>query len=564
MMTTPRRYHAGFHALLAATSLACALSATGAHADEREDLQQLRTTTLALIQALVEGGLLSREKADALIRQSQQTPSPGLASASGSGERRPVIRVPYVPETVKKEMREEIRQDVLAQARAERWGEPGALPDWVHRLNLEGDVRFRLQHEDWDKNNLLPTGGTTFGYLDQFESPAWSPDLANTTNSRDRLTLRARFGISGDLGFGLNAGMRLSTGNFGPVSTSQTLSGGDGNFSKYNVLLDRAYVKWQAFVPDVTLMAGRFANPFFGGDLAWPDDLNFDGLAGNVKHRVTDHSHVFATAGVFPLQEFESSGNDKWLYGLQFGGSFNAAPDTTVSLGLGFFDFKRVEGVADERFADQVLAGTPYLTSAYPRSVRQKGNTLLRLNPFTQSDLSTGVAPVWGLASKFRPITFSGAVSFNPSGALSVKGSLDVIKNTGFNLEDIRRRAALPDLQLQEKTTGLQARLHIGSPKQELRGDWSAFLAWRRFERDAWLDGFTDTTWHLGGTNYSGWSLGGAYYVGPRTSMGLRVTSTRNLKDGAMLNNPFGGTEPNVSSAPLKIDVIQLELNSRF
>lgn len=564
MTTNPRRPRAGFHALLTATALACTLAATGARADEAESLQLLRSTTLSLIQTLVDSGLLPREKADELIRQSQQARPPAVAAVPADGEKRPVIRVPYVPENVKNEMREEIRKDVLAQARSERWGEPGALPGWARRLNLEADVRVRFQHEDWDKNNLQPTGGTTFGYLDQFESPAWAPDLANTTNSRDRLTLRARFGVSGDLGFGFNGGMRLSTGNTGPVSTSQTLAGNDGGFGKYNVLLDRAYIQWQAFVPDVTLMAGRFANPFFGGDLAWPDDLNFDGLAGNVKHRVNDRGQVFATAGVFPLQEFESSGDDKWLYGLQLGGSFEAGRNTTVSLGLGLFDFKSVEGVADERFADEVLVSSPYLTSAYPRSVRQKGNTLLRLNPFTLSNLTTGVAPVWGLASKFRPITFSGAVSFNPSEALTVKGSVDVIKNTGFDLEDIRRRAGLADLQLQEKTTGVQARVQMGSPKQELRGDWSAYLAWRRFERDAWLDGFTDTTWHLGGTNYSGWSLGGAYYVGPRTSMGLRVTSTRNLEDGERLNNPFGGTVPNVSSAPLKIDVIQLELNSRF
>jgi len=47
--------------------------------------------------------------------------------------------------------------------------------------------------------------------------------------------------------------------------------------------------------------------------------------------------------------------------------------------------------------------------------------------------------------------------------------------------------------------------------------------------------------------------------VGPRTSAGLRVTSTRNLEDGALI-----GGVPNVSSSPLKIDVIQLELNTRF
>ena len=162
------------------------------------------------------------------------------------------------------------------------------------------------------------------------------------------------------------------------------------------------------------------------------------------------------------------------------------------------------------------------------------------------------------MASKFRPLVLNLGYQTTAMESVTFKTSLDLIKNTGFDLAEINHRTAAP-IELAEKTTALQVRAQIGSPKQELRGDWTAFLSWRKFERDAWVDAFTDTTWHLGGTNYSGWSIGGAYYVGPRTSAGLRVTSTRNLEDGALI-----GGVPNVSSAPLKIDVIQLELNSRF
>ena len=171
---------------------------------------------------------------------------------------------------------------------------------------------------------------------------------------------------------------------------------------------------------------------------------------------------------------------------------------------------------------------------------------------------------MWGLASKFRPLTVSAAYTYRGLDELSVRASADFIQNIGFSLSDIRRRAQPgADIDVAKKNRAWQARVQIGTPKQELLGDWSAYVGWRRFERDAWLDAFTDTTWHLGGTNYVGWTLGGAYFVGPRTSLGLRVTSTRNLTDGRT-EQVTGVTVPNLSSVRQRIDVLQVELNSRF
>jgi len=94
-------------------------------------------------------------------------------------------------------------------------------------------------------------------------------------------------------------------------------------------------------------------------------------------------------------------------------------------------------------------------------------------------------------------------------------------------------------------------------------GQWQGTLAFRRLGRDAWVDAFTDTTWHLGGTNYQGWSLGGVYGLGHRTSAGLRWTSTRNLPDTTLYTS-VDGVGPGLSNYRLKIDVLQLEVNSRF
>jgi len=179
----------------------------------------------------------------------------------------------------------------------------------------------------------------------------------------------------------------------------------------------------------------------------------------------------------------------------------------------------------------------------------------------------TNGGPVWGLASKFRPLNLSTGLVLRHLAPLELGINLDYVRNSGFDLADIKRRAAasgpLMD-SLAEKTTGTQLRLNLGHPSLSSAGQWSAFVALRRFERDAWIDGFTDTTWHLGGTNYKGWQIGGSYAFDRRASLGLRLTSSRNLDDGVRVKLGDGTTTGTLSSAWLKIDVLQLDLSARF
>jgi hypothetical protein len=572
----------GMRPITVAAALLCGLLSAPAVANERAELERLRGTTLNLIKLLVDGGLLSQEKAEQLVKQAQQdaapadaavaqpaAPAPATAGAPRSG----VIRVPYVPESLRNQMRDEIKQDVLNQARSERWGEPGALPAWARRINFEGDVRFRLQSEDWDRRNVSAAEGEGLAFQNDaaYEGPiAWSPDLTNTQDRRDRMTLRARFGLTSDLAFGFKTGLRLSTGNAQAVSTSQTLGGSNGNFSKYSVLLDRAWIQWTPYQPDVTAIVGRFSSPYFGGDLIWPDDMNFDGVAVKANHAFNDANKVFVNAGAFPLSEFQSDAADAWLYGAQIGAIFKPDANSQFDIGLGYYDFNNIEGNFDPMYRDTAntfgAADKSYLSSEYKKAVRQRGNTLIRINqPVAAAGSATAVAPVWGLASKFRPLTLSAAYNHQGFEGLNIRISADFINNTAFSQADIRRRAQPgANIDLAKKTHAWQARAQIGSTKQELLGDWSAYLGWRRFERDAWVDAFTDTTWHLGGTNYVGWTLGGSYYVGPRTSLGARVTSTRNLTDGRTETLSGGAEVPNLSSIRQRVDVLQVELNSRF
>jgi Putative porin len=559
-----RRAHSRGLATCLAVVLTCSLAqAQPAAPAERSELEQLRATTLALIQALVEQGLISRTRADALLRDAAKRAEPAQAAAAApaaSDTARPagnVVRVPYIPETMKAQIKEDIRNDVLATAREEGWADARKFPPWLRGITLEGDVRVRAESDRFDSANLAASV-----YRAQVDSPAWSPDLTNTQTDRNRMTLRARLGLNARLTDDVTAGVRLSTGGTtNPSSESQTLG---ISFNRHAVGWDRAFVRWEPRF-DLRLEAGRMAVPFYGTDLLWPDDLSVDGLALRGERNLASGLFAFATIGAFPLEEFALSGNDKWLYGAQIGADWAIGGGTQLKLGLAVYDFRRIEGVRETGLPPPaaLAATTPYQLSQYPAAIRQKGNTLINLN-----DPTSTAAPVWGLASKFRPVNLTVGLSFSQLAPLQAGVTVDYVKNSGFDIADIRSRAGTSAVSdLAQKNTGLQIRAQVGRPHPGERGDWQVFAALRKFERDAWPDAFTDTTWNLGGTNYKGYSVGGSYFVDRNTSVGLRWTSTRNLDDGRRFQTVPGdptSISGNLSSAPLKIDVIQLDLNAKF
>ncbi|MFY8116583.1 MAG: putative porin [Roseateles sp.] len=573
-------------------ALAGALMAPLAQADERRELEQLRATTLGLIEALVGQGLLSRERADALLKQAQASPAPAVAAvpaaataAATAKSTANVIRVPYVSETLRAQIREEVKNEVLATAREERWADPRSMPEWVRGLQVEGDVRVRWQMEDFGTpryaagataNPCYSVGGGVPAecYRVQRDSPAWAPDLTNTTIDRRRMTLRARLGVTAKVSDDVQAGIRLSTGSSsGPSSASQTLG---SHFNRSAMMLDRAFIRWEPR-HNLRLLAGRMDRPFYGSDLLWPDDLGVEGVAAQGELDLAPGVYAFANAGAFSLEEFGTSRADKWLYGLQAGVDWALDGRTQWRFAVAAYDFRDVEGRRETALppaAGSPVAGTrTYLPSQYPANVRLKGNTLINLCPAGSEGNAnvpapcTNGGPVWGLASKFRPLNLSTGLVLRQFEPLELGINLDYVRNSGFDLADIKRRAAasgpLMD-SLAEKTTGTQLRLNLGHPSLSSAGQWNAFVALRRFERDAWIDGFTDTTWHLGGTNYKGWQIGGSYAFDRRASLGLRLTSSRNLDDGVRVKLGDGTTTGTLSSAWLKIDVLQLDLNARF
>jgi len=567
---TPRRHRlAAVAAALAATTAAPAIAQTptpaGSPTAEAAALNELRATTLSLIETLVEQGLLTRAKADELLRRARaagNTPNGTAPTAAGPvtgwGAPQPVVRVPYLSETTREKIKQELRSDVLATARDEGWTDGRRLPSWLNSVAVEGDLRVRAQAEMLPADNIAPEV-----FRAQTESPAWAPDLTNTQHDRHRMTLRARVGVTAKASDSLSAGVRLATGSTSGSPTSESATLGNGS-NRLAIGIDRAWLRWEP-LHGLRVEGGRMAVPFDGTDLLWPDDMGLDGLAGRGELNLGKGLYGFAKAGAFPLEEFANSSRDKWLLGGQMGIDWAFGSAWQMRAALGVYQFRNIEGVRESELPPTgALAGVvPYQTSAYPAATRQKGNTLINLN----APQSTA-APVWGLASRFRPVDLSLSLSSRHYSPYEATLSVDVVKNTAFDSSDIERRAGTTAVQgLRDKTLGYQAKLLFGAPKLAQAGDWQAFAAFRHFERDAWVDAYTDTTWHLGGTNYKGFSLGGQYTIDRQATLGLRFTSTKNLDDGVRflaIPGDESSISGNLSSAPLKIDLLQLEANLKF
>ena len=552
------------HHMVAAACAALTLLAPAAHAQdaERASLEALRQTTLGLIEALVAGGVLSRDKADQLIADANRRGLQAAAAAASptqAAAATPVVRVPYVPQVVRDQIRDELREEIVARARTERWGVPNALPEWTDRIAIEGDLRVRQQGERFDRANAAPAdllaaslSGVTRA-VDLAAGTSAGLPTANTQEDRDRLRLRARLGINAKVADTVSAGLRLATGSATDrVSTNQTLG---NNFNRYTLLLDRAWVRLDP-ADWATAIAGRMPNPWFSSDMVWSENLNFDGVALQFRRPLSPTAEwlPFATLGYFPIREAVPPRRGRSIVGAQVGVQWEASTLTRVRLGLAQYRFQNFTGRVDTDYDAITGPGRSYGQYEYEAGLRQRGNTLfLTNNPL---EIAAGLTPDrarWGLASRFEPVVLTAAAEFSHFAPYVVGLSGEVVRNSAYSRADVLQRSGvgLNDARV----FGVQARATIGMQSLRNVGDWQGSLAYRWLGSDAVPDAFVDSDLGLGGTNVRGWTLGLQYAVARDTQLGLRWLSGRTI------------SSPSVQQGLLdrfNVDTLQVDLNVRF
>ena len=560
--------------------------ADGATTDAVDKAPATASVTLNLINRLVEKGVLSKEDAEGLIRQAESDALTARAKQKVEIENAvrqevlaPVdekeVSVNYIPETVKAQMREEIKHDVLTEARVQNWKAPAGTPAWVEKYRVFGDFRMRVQ------SDLFPSGNNNTGAFPNFNAintgapfdttgTQFSPQY-NADKDRERIRLRARIGAEIDLSDGLTAGMRLATGeDNSPISPNQTLGsagngGQGGNFSKYAIWLDRAFLSYHlgSEQDEVNFYAGRFDNPFFSTDIIWDDDLGFDGFAAKGKFRINDDIRVFATAGAFPVfntnfnfasnqpSKFEST--DKYLYGGQIGVDWKIADKLTGKVAIAYYDFQGVEGKLSTPFTPLTPTDAGDTDSTRP-SFAQKGNTYMALrNIIPDASNGFGTTNQWqyfGLATPFRDVTVTGRLDYDGYEPLRLSLIGEFVKNIAFDQASVASKAVNnrgAGGGFDGGDTAWMLNFQIGEAALEKFGDWQVYFGYRYVESDSVVDGLTDSEFGGGGTNLKGYSIGGNFALTPALHVGARWMSADQIAGPTYRN-----------------DIIQVDLNAKF
>jgi hypothetical protein len=546
----------GIAARALALGLALAAASPAHAAAEQQSLEELRNTVINLLQALVAQGVITRERAEGLVAQAQQKAA--TDAQVRTQEEAGSVRVTYVPQVVRDqiraevtaELRDEVAAQVVATAKEQEWGVPGALPDWIRRVRWSGDVRLRGQAD------LFPDGNVQGVYLD-FQTinqrggflRAGPAAFVNVDEDRYRTRVQARFGIEAQLLDSITAGVRLSTGSLtDPVSANQTL-GQTGN--RYTVGFDRVYLRWDATNADefrwLTLAGGRTANPFQSTELLFDRDLAFEGLYGTVRYPFSggraEPSNAFLTLGAFPIQEVELSARDKLLLSAQLGTELRFDEGHRLRVAAALHDFRNVQGRRNA--PDSTL-----LDYTAPQFL-QRGNTLFDIR--NDLDVTTNL---FALAGEYRLANLNVMYEVPVWSDLRLWATGDVVENVGWKRSNV---LANTGLDLDARTRGYQLELGVGHSDVLNRGLWRVGLAYRYAQRDAVLDAFTDSDFRGGGTDAKGYILTSELGVARNAWVRLRYY-TGDVIDGVPVSEFLGVRE----SAQFSQDTVQLDVQASF
>jgi hypothetical protein len=567
--------------------------------------------TLNLISRLVQRGILTKEDAGDLIKQAQndakvaaqqsaatqqavqqsQAAQQAAMEAAAPPSSDESVSVSYVPEIVKTEMRNEIKQDVMEAAQSEGWATPN-YPSWLANFRPFSDFRFRYEGDYYPSGNTTNTLDTiNFNAINtgnpynisqlQGQSPYTQPPTYNTTENRDRMRIRFRFGADMNLGENFTSGFRIGTGQNGsPVSENQSLGASTlagttqgGNFSDYAIWLDRAFLKYEiGSDPDrlAAITVGRFDNPFFTPTtIMWANDIGFDGIAAQGRYKLFKGFTPFFSGGLFPIYNtdlnFSSvnqpkySSYDKYLYAAQGGIDWKINKDFAFKAAAGYYYFQNAEGQVS---APQVAysASDIFSTDASRPSFAQKGNTYIALRDIPATvDNSYGTInqyQYFGLATPFHVLSANGRLEYRhwEPFVVSLSGEWDqnlawnagAIQNNGpSNLGPVNNVGA--NGQYAGGNNAWIAQLKVGSAALEKRWDWDMGISYRYVESDAVIDGFCDSDFGGGGTNLKGFAFGG------------NLALSRNVFIGAHWLSATG-----ICGPQYKEDILQIDINSRF
>jgi len=320
--------------------------------------------------------------------------------------------------------------------------------EWHENVKVKGDFRYR--HEMIDKEGK---------------------------DARNRHRLRARVGIEGKVSEYTTVMVQMATGSDDPVSTNQTL---DDAFSSKDFRLDLAYLKTKHHsLPGVTIIGGKFKNPFFKpgeSELIWDSDWNPEGGVLKYDRSFDEISMTLIGSGLW-IDE-RSSGDDSWLGAVQAVLRYDISDNgTSLALGGGYFQYVNAK-ICSPFFDASEPAG-----NTYDSVMVDDEYEYVYYNDYELVELfAEATHVVDGI-----PITVMG----------------DFVTNTAADFLD----------------TGWLVGVRLGKTKKQ--GSWAFRYNYREVEKDAVVGAYTDSDFRGGGTDAKGHEFGGGYQLAGNTTFNV-------------------------------------------
>jgi hypothetical protein len=215
-----------------------------------------------------------------------------------------------------------------------------AVAKQLGSMTFSGDLRFRYESIYGQQNSLASS-----------DAPG---ALGNPLTSRQRLRIRARFAVRGRVGDEFEWGLRLATGSFPDMtSTNQTLT---DFFNRKPFAVDWAYIAYKPkALPGFQVQAGKFDTPWTRTELTWDNDISVEGLSESYTREFKgsafknfalvawqlpmlerNSAFVLGSDGRVDLNASGRAGRDLALYGAQL--RTEVAPSKNLSFKLSASD----------------------------------------------------------------------------------------------------------------------------------------------------------------------------------------------------------------------------------
>jgi hypothetical protein len=292
------------------------------------------------------------------------------------------------------------------------------MPDWVTSLKINGDFRGRA--ENFHSDNPAYTARTRFRYRVR---------LGFDVTMLDDIQVGIRL-ASGDPAVAGSPGLG---GN--PVSANTTFN---SNASRKNVYLDAAFAKWTpihdgAWTASATV--GKFDNPFQVSNMVFDYDWVPEGASAQVGYQFNDQQSIKAIGAAFVLGELNqgniqdatantggtgvnSPGHTPAIFGGQMIWEAKWTKKLESQTGLAFFDLNNKENLGSY----QTIGGVPVIPNVNSGNSRSlapsgpnKGQLLYDYNPIVVSEAITYKLDSFPMYKGAFPVKLSGEYINNPA-----------------------------------------------------------------------------------------------------------------------------------------------------